>query len=108
MPVTSDAFVLSSRFEGMPIAILEAMACGLPVVASDVGGISEVILEGATGFLVPPADTEALAERLGRLVSNADTRRQFGEASYRRAQESFSLPRWQREHLELYRSLRST
>ena len=57
----SDAVVLTSASEGTPVTIIEALAAGRPVVATDVGGVSDVVDEGETGFLVPPGDTEALA-----------------------------------------------
>lgn len=101
----ADLFVLSSRSEAMPLSVLEAMAAGLPVVASDVGGLSEVVVEGETGFLVPAGDPVELAGLLGRLVEDPELRERLGEAGHRRAQSSFSLERWRDEHLALYRSL---
>jgi glycosyltransferase involved in cell wall biosynthesis len=101
----ADVFVLSSRSEGMPISVLEAMAAGLPVVATDVGGLSEVVLDGETGILVPAGDTDAMASRLSALVADADLRQRLGDAGHSRAQDLFSLPGWRERHRELYRSL---
>jgi glycosyltransferase involved in cell wall biosynthesis len=101
----ADVFVLSSLSEGMPVSILEAMAAGLPVVASAVPGLEEVVLDGETGFLVPPGDPAALAARLGRLVNEPDLRSSFGAAGRARAEEHFSLPAWRDAHFSLYRSL---
>jgi glycosyltransferase involved in cell wall biosynthesis len=98
----SDVFVLSSRSEGFPVSILEAMAAGLPVVATDVGGVAEAVEDGDTGLLVPSADFEALACALGRLLSDADLRRRLGAAGRARALRLFDLPRYRAAYVELY------
>jgi glycosyltransferase involved in cell wall biosynthesis len=98
----SDVFVLSSRSEGLPMSVLEAMAAGLPVVASRVGGVPELIGEDEAGFLVPPGEPAALAVALARLLDDVELRRRVGEAARRRAAERFDLRRFHREHLELY------
>jgi glycosyltransferase involved in cell wall biosynthesis len=98
-------FALASMSEGMPLSVLEAMAAGLPVVASDVGGIHEVVVEGETGFLVAPADPRAFAERLAQLVAEPALVATLGIAGRARAEERFSLPAWRDAHLELYRTL---
>lgn len=77
----ADIFVLTSLSEGMPSVILEAMACGLPIVASDVGGNNEIVNEGDNGFLIRGDDIELLAERLAELVNNGELRRRMGERS---------------------------
>ncbi|MDQ4040195.1 MAG: glycosyltransferase [Actinomycetota bacterium] len=96
-------FVLSSRSECMPISVLEAMAAGLPVVASAVGGLPEMVVDGETGVLVPPGDPEALGRALARLVADPQERRRMGAAGRRRVEEHFDLPAFQAAHLELYR-----
>ncbi|HLQ65838.1 MAG TPA: glycosyltransferase [Candidatus Limnocylindrales bacterium] len=75
----SDLFVLSSYLEGLGTSILDAMAAGLPVVATRVGGIPEAVADGVTGFLVPPLDPPALAEALARLADDAALRASLGE-----------------------------
>jgi glycosyltransferase involved in cell wall biosynthesis len=102
---TADVFVLSSASEGMPISIIEAMAAELPVVATAVGGIPELIVDGETGFLVPARDADALAQALGCLVADPTLRRQQGKAARARAEREFDLPAFRRAHVELYSSL---
>ena len=99
---SSDVFVLSSRSEGHPVSLLEAMAAGLPVVATDVGGVAESVVHGQTGLLVPAGDVTALAAALGRLVDDEELRRRLGKAGRARASELFDLPRFRNSHLELY------
>jgi glycosyltransferase involved in cell wall biosynthesis len=85
----SDIFVLQSRWEGLPVSILEAMASGLPVVATRVGGIAELVANGETGRLVPSGDVAALTAALNRLLDDPDLRRRMGEAGRRRFREHF-------------------
>jgi L-malate glycosyltransferase len=75
---TIDVCVLSSRNEGTPVAIIEAMAAGRPVVATRVGGVPDVVEEEATGLLAPPGDVEALAAAMQRLAGDAELRRTMG------------------------------
>jgi glycosyltransferase involved in cell wall biosynthesis len=96
----SDVFVLSSRAEGLPLAVVEAMAAGLPVVASAVGGVPELI--GDAGVTVPPGDPDALATALARFVEDVELRREYGESARRRAEAEFDLPRFHRAYLDLY------
>ena len=85
-----DVFALPSLEEGFGVAALEAMAVGLPVVASAVGGIPELIVDGRTGYLVPPGDARALAECLRRLLLNPAQQRTLGDAGLARARQHFS------------------
>ena len=86
-----DVFALSSRFEGLPIALLEAMGSGLPCVATTVGGIPEVVTDGVDGVLVPAADPAALAAALGRLLGDRAQASELGRRAAVRATE-FDLP----------------
>ena len=75
-----DVFVLPSRYEGLPLVVLEAMLAGLPVVASDVGSVAEAVVDGETGLLVRPDDPAAFAQAVGRVLADVDLRRRLGEA----------------------------
>jgi glycosyltransferase involved in cell wall biosynthesis len=98
----SDVFVLSSRSEGLPVSVLEAMAAELPVVASNVGGLAELVVDGETGVLVPPGDAQALADALTRLIQDPELRRRLGAAGRARAEALFDLSGFRRAHLDLY------
>lgn len=87
-----DVFCLSSRFEGLPIAMLEAMASGVPVVASAVGGVPEVLTHGDDGLLVAAGDPAALAAAIGKVIDDAGLAAALGAAGRRRA-AAFSLDR---------------
>jgi glycosyltransferase involved in cell wall biosynthesis len=104
----SDVFVLSSRSEGFPVSVLEAMAAGLPVVATDVGGVGEAVEDGETGFLIPAADSEALAAALERLLVDGELRRRLGAAGRARALRLFDVSRYRAAYEELYRRLNAS
>jgi sugar transferase (PEP-CTERM/EpsH1 system associated) len=97
-----DIFVLPSLIEGLSYSILEAMAIGLPVVATDVGGNSELVCDGATGFLVPKGDPEALAGSLLRLIPGAPLRARLGREARRRVEEKFSLKNMVQKYQQMY------
>ena len=88
----AELFVLPSYYEGLPTTILEAMACGLPVVATNVGGIPDQVEEGVNGYLVPPGRSDLLAERVCRLLGDAPLRKEMGRRSRLKAEKEFS---WQ-------------
>lgn len=100
----SDVFALASipNSEGTPTVILEAMASGLPVVATDVGSVREVIEDGVTGFVVPPLDHQSMANRIGDLLDDAAMRYSFGAKSRVRVESEFSLERCAQAHLSAY------
>jgi glycosyltransferase involved in cell wall biosynthesis len=94
--------VLPSRREGLPKSLLEAAACGRPIVATDVPGCREIARRDVNALLVPPDDAEALADAIGRLASDAGLRRRFGEAGRRLVESEFSAERVGREIVALY------
>ena len=98
----ADVFVLSSASEGMPVSVLEAMAVGLPVVGSRVGGVPELVVDGETGLLIEPHDPDELAAAIDRLLADSEVRRQMGEAGRERTQGRFALDSFRRAHVELY------
>jgi glycosyltransferase involved in cell wall biosynthesis len=103
-----DIFVHTSDFEGMPNAVMEAMAMGLPVVASGVDGTRELIEDGVSGYLVAPGDATGFARRIAGIVQEPDLARRLGERAHQDILERFNIPRMIRAHDELFRSLVKT
>jgi glycosyltransferase involved in cell wall biosynthesis len=102
-----DVFAFPSRLEGSPNAILEAMATGLPIVATRIGGIVDLLEDGRTGLLVPPGDAEALAMALGRILRDASFRACLGSRARTRAVRDFSLSGSIARLIDVYRDLQS-
>ena len=100
-----DVFALTSVSEGMSNTLLEALATGLPVVATNVGGNPEVIIDGESGWLFPPRDREALASRLMLLALDENLRERAGAAGRRRIMERFSVGRMLNDYSNLYLEL---
>ena len=100
-----DVFVMPSLEEGFPIAALDAMAAGLPVVATWVGGVPELIEDGKTGWLVPPRDVEALIGRLRSLLSNPDLCQSVGAAGHARVRDHFKASQMTENFVRLYDKL---
>ncbi|MDO8424930.1 MAG: glycosyltransferase [bacterium] len=101
----SDILVLPSRWEGFGIAAIEASACGIPVIASSVGGLQEAVVDGETGILVPPEDPKALATAMRALAADRPRRVLMGHAGRRHVERSFSIDRVVQRHEELYAAL---
>ncbi len=101
----ADIFCLMSRSEGLSNALLEAMACGLPVVATNVGGTPEVVADGESGFLVPKEDPQAAADRILQLIRDPNLARRTGDAGRARVNQHFSADTMVRRMAELYGTL---
>jgi glycosyltransferase involved in cell wall biosynthesis len=101
----SDVFVLSSRWEGNPLSVMEAMAAGLPVVSTAVGGVPELVREGVTGLLVPSEDAGALAQALQALVDDPARRQAMGSAARQHAVAHFDIRHTARGYEQLYETL---
>jgi glycosyltransferase involved in cell wall biosynthesis len=102
----ADGFVLSSRYEGLPMVLLEAGACGIPVVATDVSGTREVVVDGETGWLAPAGDPEELAKTMTKLMGMPlETRHAMGERARSHVARNFgmeaALDRWERLYADL-------
>ena len=100
-----DVYAHAALFEGMPNAVMEAMAAGLPVVASEVDGTRELIREGETGWLVPPGEAAALAARLLAVLDDAEEAARVGQAAARHMAENFSVEKMVDAFDALYQDL---
>jgi glycosyltransferase involved in cell wall biosynthesis len=111
---TSDVFrvfagaslvVHTSWSESFGMALVEAMSCGVPVIAHDLGGMREVVVDGVNGYLVKPGDIDALAARMDELLADPGLRAQMGEAGYRMVRERFDVASRLDAYMELYREI---
>ena len=102
---TAHVLTLPSRNEGQPMSVLEAMARGMCVVATAVGGIPDLVEDGTSALLVPPDDVDALTKALWTAVSDADTRHRLGDAALARARAAFDVEVVRRRFDDLYREL---
>jgi glycosyltransferase involved in cell wall biosynthesis len=101
----SNLFLFPSRHEGMPNAVLEAMASGLPVVATRIAGSEELVLDGETGLLADPEDVDSLRNGLRRLLVEDETRERMGRASRKRVEEEYSWENVARRYSQILETL---
>jgi len=104
----ADCYLLASRSEGLSNALLEAMACELPIIATDVSGVREVLCSPEYGFIVPPENPHALAEAMRALMDAPETSSRLGSRARQRVQSAFSLANTSRAYLDLYTFLHSS
>jgi glycosyltransferase involved in cell wall biosynthesis len=102
---SARCMVLPSLWEGLPMAVIEAMHLGLPVIATDMPGLREMVLEGETGHLVASGDAKGFADRLSAVVADGPGRAVMQQAARRRASVLFSLTQQIDQHVSLYRSM---
>jgi len=100
-----DVFVLSSEWEGNPLSVMEAMASGLPIVSTAVGGIPDLLANGREGFLVPPGDVKGFSGSMTFLLRDQETRSSMGKAAAQRAKQDFDVSRMVRAYEQLYENL---
>jgi glycosyltransferase involved in cell wall biosynthesis len=104
----ADVFVLPSLSEGLPLALLEAMFAGCPIVASDVGEVGAALAHGEAGMLVPPGDPAALAEALDALLGAPDRARAMGARAASRAAAEYDIARMVNRYVDTYHALLQT
>jgi len=102
-----DILLLTSHSEAMPLTVLEANACGVPAVATDVGGVRDVIVQGETGYYVPSGDAEALTTHVLELINQPERRARMGQAARQRAEQHYSLDAMVCRYAELFEQLSS-
>jgi len=103
--INFDIFVLPSLMDFLPIAIIEALAMGRAIVATNVGGIPEIIEDGKMGILVPAGDSKVLADAIERLIVDRELREKVGENGYKRFKEEFTVEKMVEKTNEIYKSL---
>ena len=102
---STKLFVLPSRWEGLPLTILEAMSSGAAIVATKVGGITEVIQSGKEGILISPEDPTALAGAITELIKDRELRVKLSINAYKKVKENYSIEVYAKNILEFYKSL---
>jgi glycosyltransferase involved in cell wall biosynthesis len=101
----ADLFLLTSISEGIPLTVIEAMSAGLPVVATNVGGVSEVVEDGQSGLLAPSGDDGALAEKVLQLARDKDLHQRMGQSGRQRARDLFSESKMHDGYFQLYQGM---
>ena len=103
--VSSKIFVLPSRWEGLPMVVLEAMSRGMSIIATTVGGIPEVIESGKEGILISPENPKALAQAINDLLENEELQKKLRQAAYKKVREKYSIEAYSAIMLDFYSSL---
>lgn len=103
----ADIYLHAARADTFPNTVLEALACGIPVVATAVGGIPEQVEQGRSGFLTPPGDAAAMSVAISRLLDDPDLRARLGDYAAKQAAERFDLARQVRDYLDWYEVVRA-
>jgi glycosyltransferase involved in cell wall biosynthesis len=101
----ADIYVQPSLNEGLPNSLLEAMSCGLPVVVTNVGGMPDVVSDGVEGFVVEPANADALAIALGKLLRDRELRKEVATRCRTKIQQEYSLDSVADNYIALYKTL---
>ncbi|WP_179194303.1 glycosyltransferase family 4 protein [Bacillus thuringiensis] len=101
----SHIFILTSDWEGLPLSVIEAMRSGLPVIASNVGGVGELILDGKTGFLIEKGDKKGLMEKIKLLIENTELREEMGLSGRKRYIDNFTFEKTAHETLAFYQMI---
>jgi glycosyltransferase involved in cell wall biosynthesis len=101
----ADVFILPSIQEGFPNVILEAMSCGLPCIASEIGGVTDILKQDSQGILVPPGDPDALSEAMKRILSSQKDRIRWSQSALRTVQENYNFDRVLADYVNLYSNL---
>ncbi|WP_323675853.1 glycosyltransferase [Halorubellus sp. PRR65] len=102
-----DIFLLTSRFEGLPLTVLEAMHLGIPIVSYDIGGVGEAVVDGETGYIVDQMDTEAFVGLTEKLVKDDRLRKDFGRDGKKLARSKFTEKRMAQEYNQVYSEIYS-
>jgi glycosyltransferase involved in cell wall biosynthesis len=102
---SAKIFVLPSRWEGLPMVVLEAMSRGMSIIATTVGGISEVIENGKEGILIPPENPKTLAQAMNDLLENKELQKKLKELAYKKVKKKYSIGVYSTNMLNLYSSL---
>jgi len=98
----SDLFALMSDWEGLPLSILEAMRCGLPIIASDVGGVNEAVRQSKNGYLIPKNDSKELVDKLTMLLTKPALRLEMGNSGRKLYEDNFTFEKMHKETFSYY------
>jgi glycosyltransferase involved in cell wall biosynthesis len=101
----ADVFILPSIQEGFPNVILEAMSCGLPCIASEIGGVTDILKQDSQGILFPPGDSDRLSEAMARMLSSPIDRNRWSQCAVKTVQDNYDFDRVLVDYVNLYSDL---